>query len=543
MKASRIIAVLLVLCMFATVLLACNSEADGTSGTTGTIATSGTTGTTGNNNSNNNNNNNNNNGGNSGNTNVTPNVPEIDENKLVSYVDAVDTFNGDDFDEDNIDLGQGSYMNVMKNATLEEYNSFKKQLEDEGAVLYTTNKIGNNLFATYISRSQIINVMFLAFDYDENDTANYPVATAIDHNEVRVVIDERPAFDLPLLADDNKYTVNESVEPKLILLSDDAVYWPGRMGFLYQLADGSFFIIDGGYWGAGENPANPNPTSKTSMSHTIINVMKEHAPDPDNIVVAGWFFSHIHEDHIGAFLDIALNPEYKDLLTIETVIYNMPTDAEMDYQNAAGILKGYARRLEEAISILKPANVVKAHAGQKFFVRDLIFDVYMSQTELLYSTNVATGANHTSIHWHNDTSVVIRVQYQNTTAIYLGDTHVNANKFVTNPLYRNELECDILQVAHHGYGDTGSGIIYKHLKTPPKMVLWPDMRGHYDAKNPNGTDYYENGKLYGGVLYVGFNQQYLVKDGVTQVYVTDNTCAVITDFVNLNSYKMHDYVK
>jgi hypothetical protein len=280
--------------------------------------------------------------------------------------------------------------------------------------------------------------------------------------------------------------------------------------------------------------------------------MKEHAPDPDNIVVAAWFFSHIHEDHIGAFVDMALNENYRSKVTIESVIYNMPTDAEMDYQNASGVLKGFARQFDNAISLFKPANLVKAHAGQKFFVRDLVFDVFMSQTELLYSTNVASGANHNSIHWHNDTSVVIRVEYQDTTAIFLGDTHVNANKFVTNPLYRNELDCDILQVAHHGYGDTGAGVIYKHLKNV-KMVLWPDRRGHYDGRNPDGTIYMENGKGYGwgssdqadgGVFgSVGFNQTYLNKPGITQVYLKDDTCAVVTDFKNLNSFVMRDYVK
>jgi hypothetical protein len=59
------------------------------------------------------------------------------------------------------------------------------------------------------------------------------------------------------------------------MLSDNAISWPVRMGYLYQLADGSFFVIDGGYWGG-----DGNPTSKTSMSHTVMEVMKAHAPDP-----------------------------------------------------------------------------------------------------------------------------------------------------------------------------------------------------------------------------------------------------------------------
>ena len=545
MKLLRIISLLLVVCMFSALLLACNSETEGTTGTSGTISTSGTTGNTQNNNNNNDNNQNSNQGNN--NQTIVPSNPSVDENKLTSYCDAVDDFNGEDFDIDNIDLGQGSYMNIAKNATLEEYNSFKKQLEDAGAVLYTTNKIGDNLYATYISRSQIINTMYLVYDYDETDTANYPTATSVDHNEVRVIVDERPTFDLPLLADDNKYTVNNTVEPKLLMLSDNAISWPGRMGYLYQLADGSFFIIDGGYWGG-----NGNPTSKTSMSHTVIEVMKAHAPDPNNIVVAGWLFTHIHSDHIGAFYDISQNTEYRQLLTIEHIIYNMPSVGEGSVQdNDPASLLQWFDRFDNAVNVFKALQSAKGsslrlsklHAGQKFNFRELSFDVYMSQSLLLYSTNVESGGNLESITWHNNTSVVTKMNYHDTDTLFLGDTHVLANKLVTNPLYRNNLECDILQVAHHGYGDTGSGIIYKHLKTLPKMVLWPDRRGHYDGKNPDDTIDYESNKPYNGVINVGFNQQYLVKEGVTQVYLIDDTCAVITDFVNLNSYKMHDYVK
>jgi hypothetical protein len=228
----------------------------------------------------------------------------------------------------------------------------------------------------------------------------------------------------------------------------------------------------------------------------------------------------------------------------------MPCDTEVLVQddNPTNLLK-WMRRFDDAAKVFanqqkgtdSPLALVKAHAGQKFHIRDLTFDVYMSQSILLYSSNVESGGNLESITWHNNTSVITMINYQNTDALFLGDTHALANKLVTNPLYRNVLDCDIVQVAHHGYGDTGSGVTYKHLKNF-KMVLWPDMRGHYDGLNPNGTTYIENNKPYSGVVNVGFNKTYILKEGVTQVYLKDNTCAVITDFVNLNSYTMHDYV-
>ncbi len=557
MKKLRIVAFLLILCMFSAMLFACNggssdsSETEGTSQTTGTTTgnnNQGDNNNTGNENTGNNNTGNNNTGNNSGNT----NTPTIDNNKLVSYVDAVEEFNGEKFDITNVDLGQGSYMHIAKNTTLEKYEAFNKYLEDNGAVLYDSNKIGDNRFSTYISKSQIITVMFLAYDYDEEDTSNYPVATSIDHNEVRIIIDERPYFDLYTREQDNKYTpsTDSKVAPRLIMLSDNKVTWPGRMGFLYQLADGSFFIMDGGYWGAGGNyTANAmNPTKSSSVAHTIFEVMKAHAPDPENIVVAGWFISHTHEDHLGAFVDISLTEEYRNKITIETIIHNTPSDGELLSETNGQLILEIAHRLEESIERFKKStspniNIIKAHGGQKMYFRDLAFEIYTSQSTLLYSTDVSTGANFTHAVNHNDTSILSRVYYQDTTAMYFADSWVQTNRLVINPLYRRNLDCDMLQPSHHGYSDTKSGISYKHLSTPPKMVLWPDCRGHYDGKNPDGSVYYENSKPYGGVLYIDFNQAYLVKPGVTQVYLIDNTCAVITDFKNLNTFNMVDYVK
>ena len=560
MKKLRIVAFLLVLCMFSTLLLACNSSDEGDDTTAAT--TQGTNATTNNNQNNNtdnnddNNNSGNNNGGNNngGNNNGGNNGGStVDENEVPLYIYAVDEdYNGRPWDIDTIELGQGSYMHIMKDTNLEEYNAFKKVLEDEGAYLYDTNQIGENRYATYISKYQIINVMYLVYDYDENDTSLYPTATSKDHNEVRIIIDDREYFDLPTREQDNVYSADPKVTPLLVMLSDNKVTWPGRMGYLYQLADGSFYIIDGGYWGAGNsftaNAMKPNESS--SVAHTIMQVLKAHAPDPENIVIAGWLITHTHEDHLGAMVDISLREDYRSILTVETFIHNTPTDDELRAQNSANALIEIKDRLNEAIERLSDSNtkIIKAHAGQKIYLRDLMVEIYTSQSVLLYSDNVSTGTPYTSIAHHNDTSILSRVYYQDTEAMYFGDTRQESNRLVINPVYRKYLDCDMLQVAHHGYGDTNSGWSYKHLTTPPKMVLWPDCRGHYDNKNPDGTDYYEGGKLYTGVKYVGFNKDAFFqadgssKPGVTQVYLVDNTCAVITDFKNLNSYEMVDYV-
>lgn len=565
MKTIRIIALLLVLCMGISLFMACNSKEEPTEAPTEAPATDTQAPT-------------------------ETKKPEetkpqkepkpitgIDTTGLKEYID-IPEYVGDKFDEVDIDLGQYSYMNVVKNTTLDEFNEYKELLETEGFLLYTTNTIGNNQFATYVTNSQIVNVMFLAYDYDESDKKNYPTATSKDHNEVRVIVDDRYEFDLPGLASDNTWEKLDGVTPSMSLLSDDEVSWPGRMGFLYQLSDGSFFIIDGGYWAGGSDSIkgrNANPLSKASMGPTVMGVLEKYAPDPNNIVIAGWFFTHIHSDHIGAFYDMSRVEEYKSKITIEKVIYNMPSSAEMANQDVSGTNLDGMLEWEEtfnmAVANFEPEMLIKAHPGQKYFVRDLTMDVYTTQDILLYSTMVENGKNLETIDWHNNISVVSMINFQGKNALYLGDTHVMANKYTTNPLFRNNIKADILQVAHHGYSDTQSSLIYSFIE--PKMVLWPDRRGHFDGSNPGFADnnadyyykdgkvydasgkeavdsnpaYYENGKHYGwneslgigGVAAVGFNRLFFV-EGITHVYPITDCIATVTDFENLNAYKCWD---
>ena len=48
-----------------------------------------------------------------------------------------------------IDLGQGSKLYIIKNATQEKYVSYATDLEKAGYKLYTSNMISSNLFSTY----------------------------------------------------------------------------------------------------------------------------------------------------------------------------------------------------------------------------------------------------------------------------------------------------------------------------------------------------------------------------------------------------------
>ena len=489
MKILRLLAAIILVCIVATLFAACDFSSAETEPPTETESTTETQKAT--------------------------KKPSSNKNPTVKYDDEAPTrpaelpdFNGKDFDYSNIYLGEESEMRVVDEATIEGYTQYLSALEESGYTFYTDNTIGNNRYATYINDTHIINVMYIdAF------------------KQVRVISDDRAIFSLPGLKEENIYDTTE--EGALILLSDDKVAWPGRMGYVYQLADGSFFIIDGGW----SDLNNPHLSSAT----TLMAVLEEYAPDPENIKIAAWLITHQHTDHMGAMYDISQKEEYRSKISVEKIIYNAPSEedlAEQDKTTTSNMIAA-GRKTKTAIKSLKPEAIVKAHPGQVFYIRDLSFTVYTSHDLLLYSPWL--GFSHLGgIRTHNDTCVVTKVEYKGKTALYLADSHSIANTNVVAPVYNTSLDADIVQVAHHGYGDTSAGNIYEHIT--PEMVFWPVMRGHFDGKNPDDSIYYEKGSAYNGVANVGFNSS-LFAEGIKHFVFTNNICIVIDDFENWDGHE------
>ena len=150
-----------------------------------------------------------------------------DADMLSKYID-IPEYNGRVFDKTDIDLGQKSVMHIAQNTNESEYKDFLTDLEFNGFVYYTENQIGENLYATYLTEMQIVNVMYLA-----------------NKGETRVTVDDRDEFDLPGLESDNIY--KEVTDPSLTVIGIGTSGYPGGMGYVYKLSDGTFFIIDGGY--------------------------------------------------------------------------------------------------------------------------------------------------------------------------------------------------------------------------------------------------------------------------------------------------------
>lgn len=391
------------------------------------------------------------------------------DEQLKSYIE-IPEYNGRRFDEFSIDLGQNSVMHIAEKTNLDEYDKYVQSLYAAGFKYYTSNTIGKNEYFTFSTDAQIVTAMYLDA-----------------YKETRVIVDNRAIYALPGLERDNVY--EEVSEPSLTVTGIGATGWPGGMGYVYKLVDGTFFIIDGGV-----DAANSNSTTSAMW---LFATLQELADDPDNIVISGWLITHIHVDHLGAFVDMAKDSKYTDKITVKKVIYNQPNDREM---SKAGI-SDRAPWMQRALNVWKPDEIVKAHPGQTYYFCDLKVTVLGSQDLLMPKTNSS----------HNNLSVVTMVEYEGFRALYLGDAEGLMNTALEK-LYGEELDCEILQLAHHGYNGTGAGPVYEIAD--PIIVFWPVNTAHYK----------------GIVKNVSFNQMFF-EPGVTN-HVAGETNMTIKDFIS-----------
>ena len=343
--------------------------------------------------------------------------------------------------------GQGSKTYIKNSATKSTFDTLCKNLESAGLKKYTSNTIGNNLFATYITQTQIVHVMF------------FP-----NKSQIRTAVDKRGegmnGFALTGLSGENKY--KPTTDSKMILCEISNADWIGGMCLIFKLADGRFFIVDagiGGYLSDGRS-------SKGSSAGWIYATLAKHAQDPKNIEVAAWLVTHPHSDHAGGLYDMALGyygyngakhtvmpKEMKQYIKIDKIIYNAP-DKFPDTDRT-----GWMKKIIEGFNV---KNVIKAHPGQVFYLADLKLTIYGSLDIMLENSKKSSDLN--------DFSILSRAEFNGKSMLITGDTDSIPNPVIAT-IYKEALKSDILQMSHHGYGDVGDHAVNSYCN--PEITIWP----------------------------------------------------------------------
>lgn len=343
----------------------------------------------------------------------------VAENALVATLPVMESLALNDVK----DSGDGSYELTFKKASISALDDYIETLEANGYKEYASNSIDNNRYYTYTNDETVVTAIYVAYN-----------------KEIRVIVDYASNTALPKKESENNWTALSGVSSSITqigLYSEQYKEFNG-MSYAIRLADGSFIVVDGGH-------------NNSSAVDRLYNTLKKQAPDPDNIVIAAWFFTHDHGDHTGFFKKFCQS--YASKVTVEQFVYNFPAIGEVS--NGTGTAGGCIGRY------FKDSEIVKAHPGQVFYLRN-------AKITILFSNDL-WDHNSAELSTHNEASLVFTVELEGKKFIILGDYYDDLG--LLRKLYSAAtLKSDIMQVSHHGISNCGT-LLYPMIA--PEWALWP----------------------------------------------------------------------
>ena len=344
---------------------------------------------------------------------------------------------------------------IVRETTVEQYNTYLKKLEQAGYKCYTTNEIEGNYFATYTSDKYTVTAGY--YDYETS---------------VRLLIE--PLAPEVGLKEDNVYTPVTTSQITMLGLeytkSDGSAVSNG-LCVVVRLTDGRFIIVDGGF-------------NTAANAKNLLAALKEQSADyvksESEITVAAWIVTHAHGDHYGTLYG---QSNYFKTINVERILVNFLSESERQksiasYSNNWSSTEGqdYAKIPSVAASL--GAEIHQVHVGQVYYFADL-------EMEVLYTIESFAPKTCNAL---NTSSTVMRMQFggeNGTTYISTGDATGYGMEICTN-MYGEYIQSDIVQVCHHGYttwgNDAGMIKAYKTINAP--TVLWPQgMKGYPTNKS------------------------------------------------------------
>lgn len=201
--------------------------------------------------------------------------------------------------------------------------------------------------------------------------------------------------------------------------------------YVFQTAKGKVIVMDGGF-----------PEEANTLRGFIGALGNE---------VEAWFISHPHNDHMGALTEILKNPQEMKIKHIyHSRISKTVQAAEGPYSPSC---QEFYDLLDKTII---PVTDIRT-PGDVFSYDDM-------------KLKVLSVANEITTNAYNNSSMIMRVWDKKKTIVFLGDAGIECGNLALNGPFRDDLDCEYLQMAHHGQNGCDKHF-YQSIKF--RVCLWP----------------------------------------------------------------------
>lgn len=341
---------------------------------------------------------------------------------LISHSDCTDYYCGD-----GVDM---RIYNAMSEADFFEY---EKKLESSGYIVSCRHDIAGNIHFTLKCGNETVQ-----FYYCPSEKC----ARLVSDKYTSDVTCEMPH-------------INRVCNTELYQFETDHSLIDCGMCYIIRCADNSFFIIDSAHFYSIHD------------NDRIHDLLRSMTPENEKIRIAGWFFSHGHEDHICKAKDYLL---YNMADTVvDCIYYNFVDDSHRDNGNWDDSGKSFRSSFYEVVKN-SGIPVVKLHTGQHFYVKNLEFEVLCTHEDIYPA----------SIRDFNNSSTVLMMYADGAKVLFPGDASDESSK-VLERRYKEHLRCDIVQLSHHGHNGT-SPEFYRYASAP--VVLCPNTEIKINEEMP-----------------------------------------------------------
>lgn len=251
----------------------------------------------------------------------------------------------------------------------------------------------------------------------------------------------------------------EAVTTPLFASLDIGAYSNQGFCFVYRLSDGRFILVDGGQW---------HDDKPLDDIYKLYDWLKAHADydgdgnyENNKITIAAWLITHLHSDHMNVawkFEDL-----FGDEVEIQNYMYNFPS-----YEYARSVpgsnlkVDYYTVRYPMMHKLMKENNTLVVHTGMVYEFADCSIEILQTHEDF-YPNYISS---------FNNSSTVYKITLAGKSFLVAGDLEEPGQK-VCNKQAGTLLDCDFLQITHHGHN--GQIEFYKYIvneEFEDTVILW-----------------------------------------------------------------------